>query len=85
MNLTEKFVFSFVSENETGNLLRNLNARKSSQKSDIPIKQIKDNVHIFSQVMTEYFTDTVNTSEFPFAMKLADVILVFKKNERSIK
>ena len=26
---SEKFVFSFVSENEIGNLLRNLNARKS--------------------------------------------------------
>ena len=31
----EKFVFSFVSENEIRNLLRYLNARKSSQKSDI--------------------------------------------------
>ena len=35
--------------------------------------------------MTKYFNDTVNTSEFPAAMKLADVIPVFKKNERSIK
>ena len=35
--------------------------------------------------MTEYFNDTVNISEFPSAMKLADVIPVFKKNERSIK
>ena len=31
----EKFVFSFVSENEIRNLLRYLNARKSSQKSHI--------------------------------------------------
>ena len=35
--------------------------------------------------MTEYFNNTVNTSEFPSAMNLADVIAVFKKNERSIK
>ena len=35
--------------------------------------------------MTEYFNDTVNTSEFPSAMKLADVTPAFKKNERSIK
>ena len=35
--------------------------------------------------MIQYCNDTVNTSEFPFAMKLADVIPVFKKNERSIK
>ena len=76
---SEKFVFSFVSENEIGKLLRNLNARKSSQKSDIPIKQIKDNFDIFSQVMTIYFNDTVNTSKFPSAMKLADVDPVFKK------
>ena len=82
---SEKFVFSFVSENEIGKLLRNLNARKSSPKSDILIKQIKDNLDIFSQVMTKYFNDTVNTSEFPAAMKFADVISVFKKNERSIK
>ena len=46
---------------------------------------MKDNLDIFPQVMTKYFNDTVNTSEFPSAMKLADVIPVFKKNERSIK
>ena len=57
---SEKFVFSFVSENEIRNLLRNLNARKSSQKSDRPIKQIKDNLDIFSQVMKVYFNDTGN-------------------------
>ena len=82
---SEKFVFGFVSENEIGNLSRNLNARKSSQKSDIPTKQIKDNLDIFSQAMTEYFNDTVNNFEFPSTMKLADIIPVFKKNERSIK
>ena len=42
--------------------LRNLNARESSQKSDIPIKQIKDGLDIFSQVIAVYFNDTVNTS-----------------------
>ena len=46
---------------------------------------MKDNLDIFSQVMTKYFNDTVNTSEFPSAMKLADFIPVFKKNEPSIK
>ena len=66
---SERFVFSFISENEIGNFLRNLNAGKSSQKSDIPTKQIKDNLEIFSQAMTEYFNDTVNTFEFLSAMK----------------
>ena len=77
---SKKFAFSFVSENETGSLLRNLNARKSSQKSDMPLKQIKDNLDIFSQVITVHFNDTVNTFKFPSAMKP-----VFKKNERSTK
>ena len=48
---SEKFVFIYVSENEIRNLLRKLNARKLSEKSDISIKQIKDNLDIFSQVM----------------------------------
>ena len=48
---------------------------------DIPMKQIKDNLDIFSL----YFNDTVNTSECPSAMKLGDVITVFKKIERSIE
>ena len=48
---------------------------------DIPMKQIKDNLDIFSL----YFNDTVNASEFPSAMKLGDVITVFKKIERSIE
>ena len=45
------------------------------------MKQIKDNLDIFSL----YFNDTVNTFEFPSAMKLGDVITVFKKIERSIE
>ena len=48
---------------------------------DIPMKQIKDNLDIFSL----YFNDTANTSEFPSAIKLGDVITVFKKIERSIE
>ena len=43
---------------------------------DIPMKQIKDNLDIFSL----YFNDTANTSEFPSAIKLGDVITVFKKD-----
>ena len=35
--------------------------------------------------MTKYFNDTVNTSEFPSAIKLANIIPVLKKNEWSIK
>ena len=35
--------------------------------------------------MTVYFNDTVHTSKFSSAMKLADFIPVFKKNEQSIK
>ena len=45
------------------------------------MKQIKDNLDIFSL----YFNDTANTSEFPSAIKLGDVITVFKKIERSIE
>ena len=48
---------------------------------DISMKQIKDNLDIFSL----YFNDTANTSEFPSAIKLGDVITVFKKIERSIE
>ena len=44
---SEKFMLSLVSENEIRNLLRKLNARKSSQKSDIPIKLIQVNLNIF--------------------------------------
>ena len=44
---SEKFIFRLVSENEIRNLLRKLNARKSSQKSDIPIKLIQVNFNIF--------------------------------------
>ena len=63
---------SIIKIKERVNLVRNLSS-------------VSYNLDILSQVMTKYFSDTVNTSEFPSAMKLADVIPVFKKNERPIK
>ena len=59
IKIKEKRESSETSENEIGNLLRNLNAQKSSQKGDTPIKQIKANLDIFSQVMAVYFNDAV--------------------------
>ena len=59
---SEKFVFSFLSENEIGNLFKKYECTRIISKIDIPIKQIKDGLDIFSQVIAVYFKDTVNTS-----------------------
>ena len=61
MDAKEKFLFRFVPESEIGNL-RNLIPRKVSQKTDISVKQSKeDNIDIFPQVLTRFLNKTVNT------------------------
>ena len=57
----------------------NLDASKSCQDADVPMKIIKENADIFADFIHPAINTTINKNEFPSFLKLADVILVFKK------
>ena len=61
-----------------------LNKNKASQKSNIPIRIIKDNVDIFADFLCETVNCTIKTSNFPSFLKLADTPL-HKKGRKDNK
>ena len=62
-----------------------LNKNKASQKSNIPIRIIKDNVDIFADFLCETVNCTIKTSNFPSCLKLADITPLHKKGRKDNK
>ena len=65
--------------------INRLNKNKASQKSDIPIKIIHDNVDIFADFIAESFKGTIKTSNISNCLKLADITPLHKKGRRDNK
>ena len=63
----------------------NLNVAKVSQDSDIPIKIIKKNSDIFSDILFKEFNKSLEICKFPSCLKMANVTPVYKKGNRSDK
>ena len=75
----DTFSFSKVNHEEIVKEIKNVGTSKASQVSDIPTKIIKTNCDIFSNFIHPSYNETIEKSEFPRALKLADVTPIFKK------
>ena len=73
------FNFKFTSHEETEKEINNLKIKKTSQKSDIPLKNIKENVDIISYFLYHNFNNSLSCATFPTSMKYAGVIPTLKK------
>ena len=80
-------VFSFyeVDKEKIEKEINRLNKNKASQKSDIPIKIIHDNVDIFADFIAESFKGAIKTSNFSNCLKLADITPLHKKGRKDNK
>ena len=56
--------------------------KKTSQKSDISLKLIKNNVDIISHFLYHNFNNSLSCATFPVAVKNADVTPIHKKDEK---
>ena len=65
--------------------IRLLKLNKASQYSDIPTKIIKENSDIFSNFICESISNSIKSSNFPSCLKHADVTLLHKKSNKSLK
>ena len=65
--------------------LKNLLSSKAAQDSDIPTKVIKDNNDFFTPVLLEVFNTSSALGMLQSSMKLANITLVFKKDDRTDK
>ena len=66
----QKFSFHEVNNEKIERGIMRLNKNKASQKSDIPIRIIKDDVDIFADFLCETVNCTIKTSNFPSCLKL---------------
>ena len=65
--------------------MRDLNTKKSCQKSDSPTKIIKLNSDIFLNLIYKHCNYCIDKGEFPNDLKHADIVPVYKKNYKCEK
>ena len=63
-------------------IIKTLYTKKTSPDGDIPVKLIKMNEDIFSRLLFQNFNQYLINGEFPHCLKQAEVIPVFKKEEK---
>ena len=76
------FSFQPVSIDKVKDVIKTLNTKRACQNGAIPVKLIKMNENIFSRLIFQNFNQSLVNGEFPLRLKQAEVILVFKKEEK---
>ena len=79
------FSFNFISHEDIVKELNQLKSKKPSQKTDIPIKIVKENVDVISHFLYHNFNNSLSCSTFPTGMKYADVTPIHKKDNKTGK
>ena len=80
-----KFTFYEVDNEKIIKEIRRLNKNKERQKSDIPIKLIRENADIFADFLAESLKGAIKTYNFLNCLKLADVTPLHKKGRKDNK
>ena len=62
--------------------MRDLNTKKSCQKSDSPTKIIKLNSDIFLNLIYKHCNYCIDKGEFPNDLKHADIVPVYKEDNK---
>ena len=63
-------------------IIKSLNIKKACPDGDISVKLVKINEGIFSRLIFQNFNQSLVNGEFPHCLKQAEVIPVFKKEEK---
>ena len=79
------FSFNFISHGHTVKELNKLKSKKASQKTNILIKIVKENVDIKTHFLYHNFNNSLSCSTFRTGMKYADVTPTHKKDDKSDK
>ena len=79
------FDFKHIDDKKMAEVLKDLNAKKAKQENDIPIKLIKENIELFSSVLSRMFNFYVDKASFPNSLKQADITPIHKKMTQMIK
>ena len=85
MQKDPQFFFRCVDKDEILKEILNLDASKAGQDLDIPSPTIKESADIFIDILHSSFNNSIDQSEFPSILKLANIAPVFKKSNRNSK
>ena len=84
-NLDSVFSFRKTTQEEVSKVILDLNTKKSCQKSGTPTKIIKLTSDIFSNLNYKHFNYCIDKGEYPIDLKHADIVPVYKKNNKCEK
>ena len=79
------FAFEFALLEETIKEVNKLSIKKASQTLDISVKIIKENKGLISYFVYNNFNNALSSLQHPNDVKYADVMPVFKKDDKSDK
>ena len=85
VKIEKRFSFRPVDESVICDKIDSLDKRKPTTYNNIPTKILVDNKDIISPFITEMYNESNRKSNFPNSLKLADVTLAHKQDERIIK
>ena len=85
LHAMEIFNFERITEDNVLNEINALDTKKATQINSIPINVIKDNSDIFSFILFNIINRSIEFSNFPDKLKLADITPVHKKDNRNDK
>ena len=79
------FSFTLFSKEDILKAIKSLSSNKASLIEDIPIKILKNSIHIYSEKLTNIFNECLINGKFPDTLKSADVTPIFKKGNNNEK
>ena len=79
------FTFQNVSTEKVASIIRKLNSKKASKSDDISTKVIKELGTFFAKFLSKNFNSCLETGSFPEDLKCAEVVPIYKKNDKKDK
>ena len=85
ITLEDKFSFTLTTQEELQKEIKQLNTKKASVENDIPTKMLIETSDIVSNFLTRICNDSKTEQIFPESLKRADIIPIYKKEDRTNK
>ena len=81
---TDEFYFQDLSAERIEREILRLDPKKANIKHDIPTKMLKISHDIISNILSKSYNSTKQSGKYPSALKMADVMPIHKKDEKTL-
>ena len=84
VKIENKFIFKDTTTENVQKEILNLDTRKVSMENDIPASILAQNNDLISDYLRQIYNNAKNINKYPMSLKIADVIPVHKKDEKTL-